>query len=99
MWRRSRELYIAALVVAALLTTYWGAEFFAFAVPGTSPSPELDNPNTFPLLDLEVYGNLFFAGVLVGLSVFTLLLATPARHTAVGKRAARGSSTRNATAL
>lgn len=74
VWRHSREPRIAVFVVAMLMTTLWGSEFLAFIVPGTSPSPELDNPNTFSVLGLQIYGNLFFSGVMIALSVLALLL-------------------------
>lgn len=73
-WRRSREPHVAILAVAAAVVCFWGAEFFAFFVPGTSPSPDLADPNTFSLLGFEVYGNLFFSGVMIALSVLACLL-------------------------
>jgi hypothetical protein len=74
VWRRSPEPRVATLAVAAAAVCFWGAEFFAFFVPGTSPSPDLANPNTFRLLGFEVYGNLFFAGAMIALSVLACLL-------------------------
>jgi len=74
VWRRSLESRIVILAATAFPVLYWGAEFFAFFVPGTSPSPVLANPNTFRLLGFEVYGNLFFSGAMIALSVLACLL-------------------------
>lgn len=82
MWRRSREPQVAVRVVAALIMTNGAAQFFAFFVPDTSPSPELDNPNTFSLLGFDVHGNLFVSAVAIALSLLALLLT--------GGRAANG---------
>ena len=68
------EPRVALLAVAATAVCFWGAEFFAFVVPGTSPSPDLSDPNTFQLLGFEVYGNLFFSGVMIASSVLACLL-------------------------
>ena len=74
VWRNSPEPGVATLVVAAAAVCFWGAEFFAFFVRGTDPSPDPANPNTFRLLGFEVYGNLFFAGVMITLSILACLL-------------------------
>jgi hypothetical protein len=74
VWRRSPEPGVATLAGAAAAVCFWGAEFFAFFVRGTSPSPDPANPNTFRLFNFEVYGNLFFAGVMIAMSVFACLL-------------------------
>lgn len=74
VWRSSAEPGVATLAVAAAAVCFWGAEFFAFFVPGTSPSPDLVNPNTFSLLGFEVYGNLFFSGAMIASSVLACLL-------------------------
>ena len=74
LWRRSPEPRVALLAVAATAVCFWGAEFFAFFVPDTSPSPDLSDSNTFRLLGFEVYGNLFFSGVMIALSVLACLL-------------------------
>lgn len=60
VWRRSLEPRVAASAVAGALICLWGAEFFAFAVPGTSPSPNPAEPNTLQLLGLAIHGNLLF---------------------------------------
>ena len=74
VWRRSPEPHVGALVVAAAAISIWGSEFLALLVPGTSPSPDPADPNTFRLLGFEVYGNLFFSGVMIALSVLACLL-------------------------
>lgn len=74
VWQHSLESRTAMLAAAAFPVLYWGAEFFAFFVPGTNPSPDLANPNTFLLLGFEVYGNLFFSGAMIALSVLACLL-------------------------
>ena len=58
------------------LVCLWGGEFFAFAVPGTSASPDIAEPNTFPLLGLEVHGNLLFSGVLIVAGLLGAVLAS-----------------------
>lgn len=75
VWRRSREPHIATSMVAGAGVCYWGGEFFAFFIPGTSPSPIVAEPNTFQLFGSEVYGNLFFSGLLIALSALGGLLA------------------------
>ncbi len=74
VWRRSAEPDVVTLAVAAAAVCFWGAEFFAFFIPGTSPSPDFADPNTFSLLGFEVYGNLFFSGVMIALSVLACLV-------------------------
>lgn len=85
VWRRSLELRTVMLVAAAFPVLFWGAEFFAFFVPGTSPSPVPASPNMFSLLGFEVYGNLFFSGAMVALSVLGgLLISAVGGHKRAG---------------
>jgi hypothetical protein len=60
---------IAAAVAAAVPLSFWGGELVALTVPGTDPSPDPDKPNTFRLMGMTVHGNLFFATVMVTLSI------------------------------
>jgi hypothetical protein len=56
---------------------FWGGEFAALLVPGTDPSPDPANPNTFALLGARVHGNLFFSACMMTLSLLgsALLIA------------------------
>lgn len=74
LWRRSLEPPIGAAAATTVPIIFWGAEFVALLVPGTSPSPDLNNPNTFQLVGFEVYGNLFFSGVMIALSALAYFL-------------------------
>ena len=74
LWRRTLEPRVTMLVVAAVPVAFWSAEFFAMLVPGTGLSPNPDVPNTFQVAGLSVYGNLFFSGVMIVLSVAAYLL-------------------------
>lgn len=91
VWRRSREPRVAVTVVGFSMATYWIGEFFAFLVPGTSPSPDIENPNTFSVAGLDVYGNLFFAALMVTVSALAFVLGT------VGARSTAEPSTRERT--
>jgi len=57
---------------------FWGGEFAALLVPGTDPSPDPDNPNTFPLMGRHVHGNLFFSAVNMVLSLLGALVVAAA---------------------
>lgn len=61
LWRRADDPQSATKTVAAIGVLYWATEFFGFALPHTSASPDLLEPNTFPLLGLDIHGNLVFA--------------------------------------
>jgi hypothetical protein len=63
----------AAWLAAAVPLVFWGGEFAALLVPGTDPSPDPANPNTFPLFGRRVHGNLFFSAAMI---VFSFLGAT-----------------------
>lgn len=76
VWQRSLEPRIIILAVTALMVFFWGAEFIAAAVPGTSPNPILSEPNTFSLFGFQVHGNLFFSTVMIALSVLGYWLAS-----------------------
>lgn len=75
LWRRSAEPAVAPATVAVGQVLFWGAEYVALLVPGTSPDPVVGRPNTFSLLGWEVHGNLFAAAVIIGLSIAGGLLA------------------------
>lgn len=77
LWRRSVEPRLAVGLVVAVLVLFWAGEFFAFAIPGASPSPVLGQPNTLQLLSVEIHGNLLFSGFVIGLSLLGGVLATP----------------------
>lgn len=87
---------VLAWAIGLLQVCWWGGEFVATAVPGTSPSPDLTRPNTFDLVGVPVYGNLFFAGLIIVLAVLggVLLARTPpsaAKGTATTEGPAEGS--------
>jgi hypothetical protein len=65
---------VAAGVAAAVPISFWAGEFVALTVPGTDPSPDPDNPNTFRLIGMTVHGNLFFATVMITASISGALL-------------------------
>jgi hypothetical protein len=73
IWGSAIALPTAAWLAAAVPVVFWGGEFAALLVPGTDPSPDPANPNTFPLLGARVHGNLFFSACMI---VFSLLGAT-----------------------
>lgn len=82
-WRRGDEHRVfTTRVFALLVAAHWAAEFFAFSVPGTSPSPELDEPNTFSLLGLDIYGNLFFSGAMIAFAAVAIALTAARARTA-----------------
>lgn len=74
VWRHSLASRTVRVAVTAFPVLFWGGEFFALFVAGTSPSPHPATPNTFQLGGVAVYGNLFFSGVLITLSVVAYLL-------------------------
>jgi hypothetical protein len=65
---------VAAGVAAAVPISFWAGEFVALTVPGTDPSPDPNNPNTFSLMGITVHGNLFFATVMITASIVGALL-------------------------
>jgi hypothetical protein len=70
VWASGITAPIAGWLAAAVPFVFWGGEFAALAVPGTDPSPDPANPNTFPLLGAHVHGNLFFSACMM---IFSLL--------------------------
>ena len=77
IWGSGTGLPAAALLAAAVPFVFWGGEFAAWAVPGTDPSPDPGNPNTFPLFGVHVHGNPFFSACMMFLSLAgTVLLIT-----------------------
>jgi hypothetical protein len=70
VWGSAVSPPTAAWLAAAVPVVFWGGEFAALLVPGTDPSPDPANPNTFPLLGAHVHGNLFFSACMM---VFSLL--------------------------
>lgn len=89
LWRRAGDLHSATWTVATVGVLYWATEFFGFALPGTSASPDLLEPNTFPLLGLDIHGNLVFAAMMILLSVAGVLVARTGSRTQVGSAGAR----------
>ena len=80
IWRRSSEPRVGATVATVAAIAFWGGEFYALALPGTSPAFDLEDPNTIVLPGgITVYGNLLFAGAMIVLSVvgYWLFLAEP----------------------
>jgi hypothetical protein len=65
IWASAISPPTAAWLAAAVPSVFWGGEFAALAVPGTDPSPDPANPNTFPLLGAHVHGNLFFSACMM----------------------------------
>lgn len=55
-------------------------QFIAAAVPGTSPSPVLSDPNTFSLFGLQVHGNQYFSVLMILLGLFSYCLASRRAH-------------------
>jgi hypothetical protein len=74
VWRRSLEPQLSALIVTALMVFLWSGEFIALAIPGTSPSPILSQPNTVSVFGWQVPGNLIFTTVMIILSVVGYLM-------------------------
>lgn len=75
--RHAVSLPTAAWLAAAVPIVFWGGEFGALLVPGTDPSPDPANPNTFPLLGAHVHGNLFFSACMMAFSLLgSVLLIT-----------------------
>jgi hypothetical protein len=70
IWGNAISPPTAAWLAAAVPVAFWGGEFAALLVPGTDPSPDPANPNTFPLLGAHVHGNLFFSACMM---IFSLL--------------------------
>lgn len=79
VWRHSPEPHIGIRVVLAALLFFWGGEFYALLVPGTSPAYDLNNPNTFELFGISIYANLFFSGLMIALSVLGYYLINSGR--------------------
>jgi hypothetical protein len=70
LWASAISPPTAAWLAAAVPLVFWGGEFAALLVPGTDPSPDPANPNTFPILGAHVHGNLFFSACMM---IFSLL--------------------------
>lgn len=77
--QRHRSLVTLALVLAVPLA-FWIGEFVAWPVPGTDVRPDLESPNTFPLLGFDVYGNAFGAVIVITLFVSGYALAAGGRN-------------------
>lgn len=75
-WGSDVSVPAAAWLAAAVPLVFWGGEFAALLVPGTDPSPDPANPNTFPLLGRHVHGNLFFSAAMIVLSFLGATLLT-----------------------
>jgi hypothetical protein len=75
IWGSGIGLPTAAWLAAAVPVTFWAGEFAALPVPGTDPSPDPANPNTFPLLGTHVHGNLFFSACMIVVSLLGAVLA------------------------
>jgi hypothetical protein len=69
IWGSAISPPTAAWLAAAVPVVFWGGEFAALLVPGTDPSPDPANPNTFPLLGAHVHGNLFFSACMMTFSL------------------------------
>jgi hypothetical protein len=69
VWSTTIGLPAAAWLAAAVPFVFWGGEFAALLVPGTDPSPDPANPNTFPLFGVHVHGNLFFSATMMAISL------------------------------
>lgn len=52
-------------IVLAVPLAFWFGEFVAWPIPGTDVRPDLENPNTFPLLGFDMYGNAFGAVLVI----------------------------------
>lgn len=76
LWRRTGPQTSTTWPLIAGLVCFWGAEFFALAIPGTSPSPDLEQLNTFDLLGWDVHGNLFLAAIMIIVSVAAGITST-----------------------
>jgi len=77
LWGSGVSVRTAAWLAAAVPFVFWAGEFVALLVPGTDPSPDPDNPNTFPLIGRPVHGNLFFSACMIFLSLLgSVLLIT-----------------------
>ena len=74
LWRRRGPRTHVAVQVAFVQTVYWGGEFVAWRIPGTSPVPDLNQPNDVQLLALAIPGNLLFSGILVIVSIIGAVL-------------------------
>jgi hypothetical protein len=69
IWGSAISPPTAAWLAAAVPVVFWGGEFAALLVPGTDPSPDPANPNTFSLLGAHLHGNLFFSACMMILSL------------------------------
>jgi hypothetical protein len=65
IWGSAISLPTVAWQAGAVPVVFWGGEFAALLVPGTDPSPDPANPNTFPLFRAHVHGNLFFSACMM----------------------------------
>jgi hypothetical protein len=74
VWGSAISPPTAAWLAAAVPVVFWGGEFAALLVPGTDPSPDPANPNTFPLLGAHVHGNLFFSACMMDFSLLGSVL-------------------------
>lgn len=76
VWQQSPEPRIGTAAAAVVPCIFWGGEFYAMLVPGTSPAFDLNNPNTFELAGISIYFNLLFSGVMIVLTILGYWLAS-----------------------
>jgi hypothetical protein len=94
VWRESSQPRIGAIVATVAMVAFWGGEFYALLVPGTSPAYDLDHPNTVELPVEAVYGNLLFAGLMIAVTAAgALLLAAEGNRKPITVAAHGGSAT------
>ena len=75
IWGSTIGLPTAAWLAAAVPIVFWGELSAALPIPGTDPSPNPANLNTFPLLGVHVRGNLFFSACMIVFSLLGSVLA------------------------
>lgn len=75
-WGSGVSMPAAAWLAAGVPLAFWSGEFVALLVPGTDPSPDPANPNTFPLFGRHIHGNLAFSGAMIVLSFLGATLLT-----------------------
>lgn len=76
LWRNSTEPGLARRVVLMIVLTGLSVGFIAPLVPGSGLSPDLDDANTFELVGLTIYGNVFFLVVMMLLAALAHYLMT-----------------------
>lgn len=86
LWSGFTTFRKSILLAASVPLLFWSGEFVALLVPGTNPSPDLAEPNTFSLLGMDVHGNLFFSGVMILLTLVALVCAMKSRAVVTGRK-------------